>query len=387
MGCFHSKDATLEERLAQEKHAGRLSEPVVPCSGRQPSYLRDAAPGSVLLTGGSTSVPASPTAAAGAVGAAALKYAVPSPRGSVGDAARSSPGSFILGAGSVTARRTPIGKNGAHVSADLNAIVDDQGTINAVVSRQLSVMSHYSVKSEAGSVILQPELVQGPNPLGFTLQKLIGRGGFGNVYLGEWELRKVAVKVVTGSNEGGDQVCACMSRMAVASACAQCGEGALAKDIARQVHGSMQSRHGGEVHVCADLCRYLHAQSSALRPLRVRAAWHASTMHACGVRPSWHIGKVATLHAQGLACHPVPRSPRTRSGRRARKRWRRWRPSSWHPSTTRTSCTRSRWGHAACTACMRGPAAGRRPSAQGPPLAAAWGCIATAPAIQSCIHT
>lgn len=213
MGCFHSKDATFEERLAQEKHAGRLSEPVVACTGTQPSYLRDAAPGSVLLTGGSTSGPASPSAAAGVQGSAPHKFTVPSPRGSVGDAARSSalsvnasPGSFILGAaGSVSARRTPIGKNGAHVSADLNAIVDDQGTINAVVSRQLSVMSHYSVKSEAGSVILQPELVQGPNPLGFTLQKLIGRGGFGNVYLGEWEKHKVAVKVVTGSNEGGEQ--------------------------------------------------------------------------------------------------------------------------------------------------------------------------------------
>jgi serine/threonine protein kinase len=35
-------------------------------------------------------------------------------------------------------------------------------------------------------VILQPE--NGPNALGFTLQKLIGRGGFGNVYLGEYRL-------------------------------------------------------------------------------------------------------------------------------------------------------------------------------------------------------
>lgn len=85
------------------------------------------------------------------------------------------------------------------VTADLNAIVDDQGTINSLVSRQLSMMSHYSVRSEAGSVILQPEV--GPNALGFTLQKLIGRGGFGNVYLGEWEERRVAVKVVTGSTE------------------------------------------------------------------------------------------------------------------------------------------------------------------------------------------
>ncbi|KAG2499522.1 hypothetical protein HYH03_002468 [Edaphochlamys debaryana] len=61
-------------------------------------------------------------------------------------------------------------------------------------------MSHYSVKSEAGSVILQPEVAHGSNALGFTLHKLIGRGGFGNVYLGEWEGRKVAVKVVTGNN-------------------------------------------------------------------------------------------------------------------------------------------------------------------------------------------
>ncbi|KXZ56046.1 hypothetical protein GPECTOR_2g1598 [Gonium pectorale] len=43
-------------------------------------------------------------------------------------------------------------------------------------------------------------MAHGPNALGFTLHKLIGRGGFGNVYLGDWEGRKVAVKVVTGGN-------------------------------------------------------------------------------------------------------------------------------------------------------------------------------------------
>eukprot|EP00201_Polytomella_parva_P020834 CAMPEP_0175042198 /NCGR_PEP_ID=MMETSP0052_2-20121109/2407_1 /TAXON_ID=51329 ORGANISM="Polytomella parva, Strain SAG 63-3" /NCGR_SAMPLE_ID=MMETSP0052_2 /ASSEMBLY_ACC=CAM_ASM_000194 /LENGTH=656 /DNA_ID=CAMNT_0016304937 /DNA_START=101 /DNA_END=2068 /DNA_ORIENTATION=+ len=90
----------------------------------------------------------------------------------------------------------------SYVSADLNAIVDDQGTINPLVSRQLSMMSHYSVKSESGSVVLRREMNDG---LGFTILKLIGRGGFGNVYLGEWEGQVVAVKVVTGGLDRSDQ--------------------------------------------------------------------------------------------------------------------------------------------------------------------------------------
>ncbi len=205
MGCFHSKDRG--EIYSETPNPGAVKRNGVAASGangaqQPPQYLLEAGPQSVLFNPNNVLTPAS--------GNSQNKYAIPnSPytRGSGGGA-----GSFIaLGAngGSVTGinRRTSAGK-GAHVSADLNAIVDDQGTINALVSRQLSVMSHYSVKSEAGSVILQPEVAHGPNALGFTLQKLIGRGGFGNVYLGEWEGRRVAVKVVTGNNNEGqnDQV-------------------------------------------------------------------------------------------------------------------------------------------------------------------------------------
>lgn len=244
MGCFHSKGASFDDLQASQHDGGKGNgtangagagkggeQGQRHAGGAQPSYLRDAAPGSILLGGGG---PGGAGAAGGAGAGAAnsqpvaighgsaaslanSKFATPnSPRGSVGDPARSSAlsvnggggASFILGAGSgsISARRTPMGKNGAHVSADLNAIVDDQGTINALVSRQLSIMSHYSVKSEAGSVILQPEVGTGTNALGFTLHKLIGRGGFGNVYLGDWEGRRVAVKVVSGNNEASDQV-------------------------------------------------------------------------------------------------------------------------------------------------------------------------------------
>jgi len=47
------------------------------------------------------------------------------------------------------------------------------------------------VRSESGNVIIEPEEPKAP----FELLSLIGRGGFGNVYLGEWEGRKVAIKV------------------------------------------------------------------------------------------------------------------------------------------------------------------------------------------------
>jgi hypothetical protein len=196
MGCFSSKEAAY---VAESPRKGGKASARADPSG-VPSYLKEAGPQSILL------------GAAGPGGSNANKYAIPnSTRSSA--AGGGAQGSFIaLGAagGSVTGinRRTPAGINGAHVSADLNAIVDDQGTINALVSRQLSVMSHYSVKSEAGNVILEPEMAAGPNPLGFTLQKLIGRGGFGNVYLDEYEGRRVAVKVVAGSNNesASDQV-------------------------------------------------------------------------------------------------------------------------------------------------------------------------------------
>jgi mitogen-activated protein kinase kinase kinase 11 len=80
------------------------------------------------------------------------------------------------------------------VGADLPAIMDDHGMLNPLVSRQLSVMSHYSVRSESGSVMITPEDAEVP----FKLIRLIGRGGFGNVYLGEWEGDRVAIKVRVG---------------------------------------------------------------------------------------------------------------------------------------------------------------------------------------------
>ncbi|PNW71316.1 hypothetical protein CHLRE_16g649100v5 [Chlamydomonas reinhardtii] len=196
MGCFSSKEAVYEAKHGQAAKTGR--EQGSASGPNPPAYLLEAGPQSILL--GANAGILTPSSVTNQ-----NKYAIPNsgPRNAAGQGPT---GSFIAlgaGGGSITGinRRTPVGlKSGAHVSADLNAIVDDQGTINALVSRQLSVMSHYSVKSEAGSVILQPEVAHGPNALGFTLHKLIGRGGFGNVYLGEWEGRKVAVKVVTGNN-------------------------------------------------------------------------------------------------------------------------------------------------------------------------------------------
>lgn len=83
------------------------------------------------------------------------------------------------------------------VGADLHAIMDDHGMLNPLVSRQLSVMSHYSVRSESGSVMITPEDAEAP----FKLIRLIGRGGFGNVYLGDWEAERVAIKVRPDSQQ------------------------------------------------------------------------------------------------------------------------------------------------------------------------------------------
>ena len=79
------------------------------------------------------------------------------------------------------------------VGADLHSIMDDQGMLNPMVARQMSVMSHYSVRSESGSVLITPEQRLQAE---FKLIKLIGRGGFGNVYLGEWDGERVAIKII-----------------------------------------------------------------------------------------------------------------------------------------------------------------------------------------------
>ncbi|KAL6755899.1 kinase-like domain-containing protein [Haematococcus lacustris] len=86
------------------------------------------------------------------------------------------------------------------VGADLKSIMDEHGMLNPLVSRQLSVMSHYSVRSESGSVMITPEDAEAP----FKLIRLIGRGGFGNVYLGDWDEERVAIKIIAG-NTNADQ--------------------------------------------------------------------------------------------------------------------------------------------------------------------------------------
>lgn len=86
------------------------------------------------------------------------------------------------------------GKNDTSSPNNLDNIVDDQGILNQLVSRQLSTMSHYSLRSESGSIVIEPE----DGSAGHKIIKRIGKGGFGNVYLGEWEDKRVAVKVVAG---------------------------------------------------------------------------------------------------------------------------------------------------------------------------------------------
>lgn len=108
------------------------------------------------------------------------------------------------------------------VAADLESIMDNQGLLNPIVSRQMSVMSHYSVRSESGAVLISPEENDGSE---FKLLKLIGRGGFGNVYLGDWDGDKVAIKVRTSPPS--------------ASLCRLCVEGelsisAMTVDVCRQ---------------------------------------------------------------------------------------------------------------------------------------------------------
>ena len=98
------------------------------------------------------------------------------------------------------------------------------------VTRQMSIMSHYSVRSESGSVLIQVRMVsrwceseafssrfflltanflqnilysqpEEHDSKPFKLLKLIGRGGFGNVYLADWEDgERVAIKIIQVSS-------------------------------------------------------------------------------------------------------------------------------------------------------------------------------------------
>uniref|UniRef100_A0A7R9V8Z4 Protein kinase domain-containing protein n=1 Tax=Chlamydomonas euryale TaxID=1486919 RepID=A0A7R9V8Z4_9CHLO len=87
----------------------------------------------------------------------------------------------------------------SRVGADFANIIDDQGMLNTVASRQMSQLSRYSVRSESGSVVITPEL--GPRAP-FQLKKLIGKGGFGNVYLAQMNTGEyVAVKIIQGYND------------------------------------------------------------------------------------------------------------------------------------------------------------------------------------------
>lgn len=51
-------------------------------------------------------------------------------------------------------------------------MIDDQGMLNTVVSRQMSQISRYSVRSESGSVLITPEAGSASE---FHLKKLIGK--------------------------------------------------------------------------------------------------------------------------------------------------------------------------------------------------------------------
>ncbi|GAX80279.1 hypothetical protein CEUSTIGMA_g7717.t1 [Chlamydomonas eustigma] len=105
-------------------------------------------------------------------------------------------GSFLAGA-SKSLRGTPNKRLGV-MGVDLGSIMDDHGMLNPMVSRQMSQLSRYSVRSESGSVMIMPE-ERDSQP--FKLLKLIGRGGFGNVYLADWEEgQRVAVKIIQGYN-------------------------------------------------------------------------------------------------------------------------------------------------------------------------------------------
>lgn len=180
------------------------------------------------------------------------------------------------------------------VGADLHAIMDEHGMLNPLVSRQLSVMSHYSVKSESGSVMITPEEAEAP----FKLIRLIGRGGFGNVYLGDWDAKRVAIKV------GVEAVWE-----------AACSKSAGARPPVQTVACFM--------HV-ACLLYSMMCTCSTTPP-------HADQAEHCPSGP-----------CRSSQATPTQTSQRSRSGRRARSAWRRWRPFSCLQLTMTTSCAPSR---------------------------------------------
>jgi hypothetical protein len=74
----------------------------------------------------------------------------------------------------------------------IEACVDHLLLISCERTLFAGCLGHLSpqVRSESGSVMITPEDAEAP----FKLIRLIGRGGFGNVYLGEWDGERVAIK-------------------------------------------------------------------------------------------------------------------------------------------------------------------------------------------------
>ncbi|GAX73884.1 hypothetical protein CEUSTIGMA_g1334.t1 [Chlamydomonas eustigma] len=91
------------------------------------------------------------------------------------------------------------------LKAELAAIADQQtGQLNKSYSKHLSRISMASVTTDAtGAVIVyEPGLEDSEGPVKLT--RLIGKGGCGRVYTGEWNKEVVAVKVAVGYQPDGE---------------------------------------------------------------------------------------------------------------------------------------------------------------------------------------